>query len=460
MPRRTALAILVLVFGLVIGGVTSRPALAVDEAAAADRAPDTSRALGFRKMFGLNADPSTISRAASDPAYSSTNYGVPLSRAEERELQRRARAELDTEPAATFARAQATYGGYYFDQLAQGIPVFLFTDNNKSVASELAKRLPRGSGFKVERVERTYAELLKIKARIDASTEDLIAGGIEINSIGIHISTNTVAVGVNRLTSSASDQLAKRFGDGLEVFEQAPANSDACTSTNNCRPMKGGLSIISVANGNECTSGFMVRRVQNGGQLAILTAGHCVHNDPINGDWKHNGVAFGDRKVDTWSNHSDGDVALIELKPSEVVPVANQLYVFDGSTGFIKTVTTYISNASQTEGSQVCAYGTNSNDSACVTILHVDETHSSKLGSTSLWIDHTNTFGLDMTLGDSGGPIYKVLTDTARGAMGTHVHSTDGAGAFSWYTPFEWGRTAYTAASGGDYYYLCVTASC
>jgi hypothetical protein len=411
-------------------------------------------------MFGLSADASIIARAATDPSYSSTNYGVPLSRAEERELQRRARAELDTEAAATFAQGQATYGGYYFDQQAQGNPVFLFTGNDKSMTAELKRLLPHGSGFRVRHVERAYADLLKTKERISASTDALIAAGVEVNSIGLHISTNTVAVGVHRLTSSATSQLVGRFGDGLEVFEQAPANSDACTSTNNCRPMKGGLSIVSLTYPyNECTSGFMVRRVQNGGQLAILTAGHCVHNDPINGDWKHGTVVFGDRKDDTWSNHSDGDVALIELRPSEVVPVANQLYVYNG-TSYIKTVTTWISNAQQTQGSQACAYGTNSNKSDCVTILHVDEVHSSPLGSQSNWIDHTNTYGLDMDPGDSGGPIYKVLSDNARGAMGTHVHSTNGAGAFSWYTPFEWGRTAYTNKTGGDYYYMCTTATC
>jgi Trypsin len=459
MPRRSATAILVLISILGLGGASSTPVAAVDPGGGASRAPAASRALEFRKMFGLNADPAMIARAASDRSYSATNYGVPLSRSEELELQRRARAELDTQAAATYAQAQLTYGGYYIDQVAHGIPVFLFTANDKSISAELAKRLPHGSGFRVQRVERTYADLLAIKERIEASADDLIAAGIEINSIGLHVSTNTVAVGVYRLTSGATSQLIGRFGDGLEVFEQSPANSDSC-STNNCRPMKGGLSIFSVANGNECTSGFMVRRVQNGGQLAILTAGHCVHNDALNATWKHNGIVFGNRKFDTWTNHSDGDVSLIELKESEVVPVANQLYVFDGSAGFVKTVTTWISNLSQTQGSQVCAYGTNSNNSACVTILHVDETHSSKLGNTSIWIDHTNTFGLDMIPGDSGGPIYKVLSDTARGAMGTHVHSTDGVGAFSWYTPFEWGRTAYTAASGGDYYYMCTTASC
>jgi hypothetical protein len=459
MPRRSATAILVLISTLVVAGASSTTVVAVDQGSGANRASAASRALEFRKMFGLNADASMVARAATDLSYSSTNYGVPLSHSEELELQRRARVELDTQAAATYAQAQPTYGGYYIDQLAHGIPVFLFTGNERSMTAELAKLLPHGSGLRVQHVDRTYADLQQIKGRIEASSDELIAAGIAINSIGLHISTNTVAVGVYGLTSAATSQLIGRFGDGLEVFEQSPANSDAC-DTNNCRPMKGGLSIFSVANGNECTSGFMVRRVQNGGQLAILTAGHCVHNDVINGDWKHNGVAFGDRKVDTWTNHSDGDVALIELKTSEVVPVANQLYVFNGSAGFVKTVTTWISNLSQTQGSQVCAYGTNSNNSACVTILHVDETHSSKLGNTSIWIDHTNTFGLDMIPGDSGGPIYKVLSDNARGAMGTHVHSTDGVGAFSWYTPFEWGRTAYTAASGGDYYYMCTTASC
>jgi hypothetical protein len=43
--------------------------------------------------------------------------------------------------------------------------------------------------------------------------------------------------------------------------------------------------------------------------------------------------------------------------------------------------------------------------------------------------------------------------------LGTHVHSTDGAGAFSWYTTYRHGQHAY-AVMTPDFYSLCFTAGC
>jgi hypothetical protein len=233
--------------------------------------------------------------------------------------------------------------------------------------------------------------------------------------------------------------------------------------------MKGGLSIVGPA-GNECTSGFIVRRTLHNGALAVLTAGHCIAAEPMESIWKHNNDRFGETKYQTWSDGENddklGDVGLIELDVTEAdaLAAANKIFVFNGSSNHELSITSYVPNGVQTEGTPACIYGTNSNNSECgLAILDYDERHSSPRtinGQTvTKWILHTNELPIDMDSGDSGGPVYRNISSGVRYAMGTHVHSTNGAGAFSWYTPYQWGQTAYLNETP-DYYTLCIDANC
>ncbi|MEW5990657.1 MAG: hypothetical protein AB1736_04825 [Chloroflexota bacterium] len=293
-------------------------------------AADVARALTFRQMFGLDADLGLIQRAAISSDYSAVNYGVPLTSAEEAELGRRVQVEQDSHGAAAFGRQQATWGGYYFDQLARGAPVFLFTAGVESMRSQLEKLLPPGTDFRVEHVTRPLSMLQETQEAIVSAYGELRASGIPITSTGLDIIGNRVVVGIDGITDEAQKRITREFGSYIQFKDSPPAQSDACP-VSVCRPMKGGIKITG-ADGFSCTSGFVVRRALDN-SYAILTAGHClwVQNpaSPFKLTWYHNTSngthdVFGNSRYHTFTNLSDGDVGLIELQPSENPTSANR----------------------------------------------------------------------------------------------------------------------------------------
>ncbi len=428
------------------------------------------RALEFRTTFGLDPDDILIVAAEKDPSYSSANYGVPLSVAEESELQRRVQLELDSHAAVDLAAKQPTWGGYFIDQHSQGAPVFMFTADEESMKDDLQRLLPKDSGFRTIRVEHTLADLQRVKDSIVAAWDELRADGIKVTHTGIDLIGNAVTVGIDGLTDEATAKIVGRFGPNIKFRDAPPAEGDACPHSS-CRPFKGGMDIVG-AFGHACTSGFIVRRDQHGAPLSIVTAGHCIwvngQANSLNKRWYHlTGTTkdwFGDSKYHTFFNNSNADVGLIELDPDEFPAQANKLYINNGSSGAIYTVTNWINSSYQTVGSQACAYGAYSNNSACVTIVDADEDNfSCVLNNTVCYtIRHTKEYGYNLIDGDSGGPIYQVGSSTNRYALGTHVHSQSGGGSgIGWYSTYFDGRVAYGAASGGvDDYVICITASC
>lgn len=114
----------------------------------------------------------------------------------------------------------------------------------------------------------------------------------------------------------------------------------------------------------------------------------------------------------------------------------------------------------QTVGVQACAYGSHSNDSECGVIgPNINVRHSSPAWGQTIYITGTYEYSIDLIPGDSGGPIYQVLSGSNRAALGTHVHSTAGSSGYGWYTPFDRGQYEYDNQTT-DSYYLCTTASC
>ena len=423
--------------------------------------------MGWRERVGFSAEPALVVRAETDPEYSDDNYGVPLSQSEEAEMLRRQQLEVDSYAAADFGARQRTWAGYWIDQKSRGAPVFLFAGDPEEHREALASLLPAESGFRVERVSRTLADLEALQEEILASWDVLRTAGIDVTNTGIDLIGNTVHIGVHHLTEGQEAELVLRFGQEVVIREQPPAVADACP-VSNCRPMKGGMKITSVTGSWDCTSGFVVRRTFHGARLSILTAGHCVdlaRTTTTGGNWYHSdsgtNVVFGNGKYETWFDNSDADVGLIELDDDEIPTSANKMYINNGSSGAIYTVTGYVPDSNQTVGSQACAYGHASNNSECEFVTDADESNVSEAAGTFYDILHTKEYSWNLIGGDSGGPIYQVASGTNRLAMGTHVHSQSGGGSGTgWYSPYQRGRDAYVAVSGGDWYYICNTAGC
>ena len=446
--------------------------------------PATVEATKFRATFGFPADAQRVALAASSTEYSSEPYGVPLSKAEIGELQRRVEVERAVWDAAAYGATQPDWAGYYIDQHDRGTPVFLVTATGDALPSQLAARTPTGVDVRVRVVEHSMTDLNDLQDQIFADRGRLAAEGIVLTGLGIDVVDNAVEISVERLDESVQMILLDRYGPALTFREEGVAVSDACTSTTNCRPIKGGLRIHNQTEPvgvNDCTSGFIIRRSAGGAwPLALLTAGHCIAGHSVNTPWEHNtslsnaAAYLGDSKWQTWGSKAastdgqvrESDVGVIQIdnRAGNIPTIANQMYVYNGSI-HVFNVVTWIPTVNQTVGSQACSYGSYTNMSHCGVILGINERHSSPAWGVLHWIDNTIEYDWNAIPGDSGGPIYQVW-GSDRAALGTHVHSTAGGGStgYGWYTPYAVGQADYinvtTAAGHADSYYLCTDSNC
>lgn len=426
---------------------------------------DFAHSVSFRAKAGFRSDVEFVRQAETDPSYSSESYGVALSADEEAELQRRMDVSLAIEPVLEeYVSKQPEFAGWWIDQLSRGQPVILVTKRQDEITEAIRAAVGPDIDFRVELVGKSWDDLQTQRGQIEDAWRDLEADGVFIDKTGIRTAANAVSVGLLPWSDAAAARIKADFGDDVIVEPSSESHADACsgsTGTLNCRPIKGGLQIVSTGSAhNGCTGGFVVRGALNGGPLSLLTAGHCVANDPINQAWNHNGNRFGDAKNHTWADLSNGDVTIIEIDDSEQPNPANKMWLYNGSTGGTYAITGYATDLAQTAGQPACWYGSFSNNSECDFLNSDDDvTKNSIAWGVTNRIRHTNSVDFDMIPGDSGGPYYQKVNTTDRRALGTHVHSTDGAGAESWYTTYLWGLNAYEAATT-DTYHLCVTAAC
>lgn len=421
----------VLLSGLLIASAFGSSAIAAEPAPDGDQALAQAEALQFRETFGFDADADTLKAVFSDPAYAETDWGTPLTAAEDAEMRRRTAVELDAIAGEQYGSKQADWGGYWFDQHDRGAPVFLFTGDLERHRAVLEQILRPDSGLRVELATRTLDELEETKARIVAVWPDLRKDGIHATRTGIDIIGNRVRVGIEGLDDSAATTIKERFGQSIEVYEATAAVSDACPQTG-CRPIKGGIRIDG-ANGRPCTSGFLVRRTQHGARLAVLTAGHCIEvNDGLGGVWTHGNDQFGDGKYETWADNTDADVGIIEVDDSEIPTSANKVYLDpvpdDQTPGTVYTITGTLPDNNQTVGSSVCVYGYASNDSWCGSITDYDQANESVVEDyptngtdTSKTIVHTKEYNRNLIGGDSGGPVYKSGTELGPASRWEHT---------------------------------------
>lgn len=463
--------------GALQAGSLPRPILARDVPDLTFELSDSeAAAVHFRQTFGLPSDVALVKAAESDPTYSPEDYGVPVSASERAELQRRARFHVAIEPAYDYAASQATFGGLYYDQRERGIAIFQFTEPPARFDDSLRARLPEGGEFRTVQVERSLGELESLRDSVGSRWDELARQDIQINSTGIKGDRNAVIVGIDGLTPAIERLLDDMFGPGLIYEESSPAVIDVCTSEHNCRPMKGGLHIESSINqAVACTAGFIVRREQNGAQLSVLTAGHCIEiarepneNTIVNDDWQHNNDPFGDAKYETWLGGANADVGIIGLHSSEISTMTNKnqlaLKATNSSPVSIRNVTSVLAPVYQTVGLEMCRYGMTT-DSVCDAITATGvQRKSCRYGNTGCkWIMLTWEYGVDSKGGDSGGPVYVVVSSTDRVALGTHIHSSDETQDpqpwRSWYSPIGVAQSTYDSMYN-DWFTLCQDSDC
>jgi hypothetical protein len=324
-------------------------------------------------------------------------------------------------------------------------------------------------------VARSEQDLQILKSSILAQLQDLDDAGVALAGVGIDIVRNAVHLRV-KLDAQKESILAGRYGSAVVLEAATPTVFDTCSSMNYCWPLKGGLRIYPTEEtAAKCTLGFLGRRNDTNAMVA-LTAGHCIAlgGDGVDDKWGHSitpppSALFGGEIGHTWTNYADADVGLIQLNSGAVSALADKNQILIEEPNSVSDVTVVRSNASQTDGTPVCrmgwgsAYGEEAigESLACGQIdAPIDETQLSE----GKWIDHTWTVDFDSKPGDSGGPIFLPVQGSPPYvlAFGTHVDSETGTGANNgWYSPINWGITAYDALPTRTYtYHLCVDTDC
>lgn len=378
---------------------------------------------------------------------------------------RRARIQSAMDVAIAEARKSDTFAGAYLDQQNGGRPVFLFTVLEPGVSARLAGLLPEGSDVQVGQASKTEREIAQLQERVVAEHEALARAGIDVIRVAIREDSNTIRIGVHDLTATAEKELKSRYGADAVVFEASVAQSDACAGgSNDCRPMKGGLAINHDGGQvGECTSGFVIRRTDSGA-LGLLTAGHCIQvHGGFDETWRHNSIAFGHALYETWVPGGSGnaDVGLIDLFSGEEAQMTAKNRVRRTNQGEASVT---VVSAPVLHG-QACRIGVTSGQD-CGMITDTDDANWSAVqGWQSMNVLHTAVFDKDSLGGDSGGP---VIFYPGGGsccspvtALGTHVHSGTVAESTSWFSPYSWGRSAYSDLfPGGQTYNICLTPSC
>lgn len=432
----------------------------------------------FRASFGLPKSEAVVRESLTDPSkYGNTDWGVPLTAAEADEILERSLIVDRTKKAVEKAVERDGFAGVYYDQKRGGIPVFLFSAGR--AASEAVVVKAAGSQeVEVRKVERSWSELLDIKAAVSDREGALGKRGIQLTSVGPDTRNNRVIVGVDSKVEAAREVLAE-FGDSVMVAKEAPSSADACTGVKNCPPAKAGLE-LNGNNGYRCTAGFIGKRTNGGGNhKVIMTAGHCL---ALNASFDHHNDDAGVREAWIWNSSMSNyptipsDVGIIDIDSGFVPTSANKILTHNNDTQ--EYVTDYMPWLSgHFEGTPVCRIGAGSAYKpgyparVCGEIIKLQNDSLSCTGGAGesppcAKVTNTVKVDFDSTGGDSGAPYWRVGEGGVIEAMGLHVHSgVDGDDPFAAnagkgrYTPISRAMNKLDSDQGVEMQ-LCLNVSC
>lgn len=437
---------------------------------------ELERAREFRSFHGFRSTTDTLIRAAGDEAaFPDRTWGVALTSDEATEMQRRIalmeRAAVLVEPLSS----DVGWAGWWIDQQAGGVPVFQFVGDPGEARSKIEAELGANE-YRIGTVMHSYRDLSDLMEALSAASDELVEGGIPITGVALNVRSNTIRVSLDPLTEKAKAYLLDRYG-GPMIFDDEPVAEADSGCISGCLPLKGGIGIAPQDKPlRYCTSGYMARRADTDpDKLQFVTAGHCVEFGSPYGPWLHGSTSVGNSPtgggnyMETYFDHSDGDVGLVTVSTSQIPTIKNEMLVGYNPT-VIYRVQAAPSWSEQPEGMDVCRMGRTTGGPQCGHITDESESKRSivKLNGVIVgnwWIDFTKVYSRDADLGDSGGPIYYIAGGSSPyvALLGTHVDSQAGYvdfGGSGWYTTWDKGRDQLEASFSGLDLAPCFTTSC
>lgn len=281
---------------------------------------------------------------------------------------------------------------------------------------------PAGSSGRIEVVNRTYDELVRIAARVNADRAKLANDGVEINSVRVDVPANQVVVTAHPVTTDIGETVRSLYPD-VALADERPAELAACVSRSNCtNPLRAGI-WVTFSGGGACTSNFVARNVGSTLDVYLMTAGHCAF---LSEHAYHNGVQIGNVVRRDWHQEGFTDSLAIDITESQK---SNLLYLTSGS---MLSITSRQSPTADYIGQIVCQSGAVSTI-RCGTLVNTDE--AAGFGGVLLYhVRRVN--GMLVQHGDSGAPTTVYQTSKATGlVMGSNYSSSNPIG---WYTHVYW----------------------
>lgn len=356
--------------------------------------------LNERATYGLPVDNETIA-LLSVPGVDvgSANWGIPLTKAEETQLDLGGRAAFVNNVSKDVlprVRALPTFAGVYVDPLDNGAIVIMLTARDARVEGEINLRMPaENRGLRVVYASYTYRELEAALVNLDAAWPDVYPNTprlmARVDTVGNRL---VVAVAPTEVDSVASKlhTLTVRLGVPVAVEAGQTSLDVVCTNRNNCySPYKAGI-IIRAGSANStatCTMGF---HIVISGDEQCLTAGHCGCAYTST-NWYHTGNGLIGAEVGT----------LVDLaQPKDIMKIqmadAQASGLVYGSSGDMDAARLPVTNepicASLGAGSNTIRCGTVTTDSAS---WNSDKCDKTMYGGDASYA----TAG-----GDSGSPVY------------------------------------------------------
>lgn len=359
--------------------------------------------LQFRRTMGLGGDERRVLELLVDSKRASSQVSLdlltPLTPDEQAEVTR----QLGVQTALNEAQeevAEAVGEGFAAVEIdhSDGGAVIVSAEAGTEVdTAAVESLLPEGAEVLVREVPRSADDLESLGERVRAEVERLQEEGLGVVHHGADGTSGTYTVGV---LAEDLDQVRARlgsFGDAVVIEESGPFEP---AHSRNAYPVASGESIVLRGT---CTAGPYVYR---GGQLYVLTAGHCLKDPfgPLSAtQWRSQGesVAFGSSAYAYLLNGGGADGGLISVAPGKV----------DGNCVFesASVCRPYIGWQNPTIGSANVSSGRTSGlQSGQVTAINQSVTWSA--GYTT----HSMTYATNSTAdGDSGGPTYHKSGDKA-----------------------------------------------
>ena len=172
----------------------------------------------LRTFLGLRADEEWVRAVSADPG-ARANYGIPLTLAEEAELNAREATQEQLGPLLEEYAAEHPddFAGMLVDNDRGGVLVMLFTGHIEEHAAAIAKLIQPGAPVDVRLAPVAQEDLEALMDRINSDSDVLQNAGVFVLVISTDEQSGKLVVEVSTERGDAQPLLAARYGPNVEV---------------------------------------------------------------------------------------------------------------------------------------------------------------------------------------------------------------------------------------------------